>query len=78
MAFKSKAEQMFSAKVDIAMAHRDFAALERVFHQYGCYMELIEPAPYLSESKELVFVGHDEPTVEAEQYALLSGANNWA
>ncbi len=73
MSYKTKAEQMFTEKVDIALAHRDFASLEVVFHQYGCYLQLIEAAPYISESKELVFVGHNEPTVEEEQYAVLSG-----
>lgn len=41
--FKSKAEAMFDKKMEAALENRDFVAVERVFHQFGCYLELIDP-----------------------------------
>lgn len=72
--FKPKAEQMFEAKMKRAIEDRDWDEVTKLFHLYGCYLELIEPMPERpAQTKELVFVGHNEPTVGEEHLYVLSG-----
>ena len=40
--YKSKAEKAFEVKVEAALEARDWTTLETVYHQYGCYLELID------------------------------------
>jgi hypothetical protein len=59
--------------------------IENLFNQYGGYLELIGQDvpigatrvftfnPYRMPSKELILVGHNEPTVIEEQLHVLSG-----
>lgn len=73
MAFKSKANKMFEAKMKLAVDARNFDEVAHLFHLYGCYLELVEPIPETSTSKELVHVDPLEPSVHAEQMFVLSG-----
>ena len=76
MAFKPKAEIMFEAKMKYAIENRDFDQVQNLFHLFGCYLELIAPIPdpEPEPSKELVLVGHNEPTGIEEQQYVLSGS----
>lgn len=67
--FKPKAEQMFEQKLADALERRDMRAVERVMHQYGCYLELIDPnvdlsreqvANHSGEHRELISHGSTE------------------
>lgn len=69
--FKPKAEQMFEEKVQWGIEQRDWAFVEETTRQFEAYLKLIEPME--APSKELEFVGHNEPTLIEEQQALLSG-----
>lgn len=71
--FKSKAERMFNQKMRLAIEQRDFDQVAHLFHLYGCYLELVEPIPETSSSKELVHIDPLEPSVHAEQMYVLSG-----
>lgn len=53
--FISKADASFRKKSAKAIENRNFGALERVYHQYGCYLELIDAERDLTrdEVKEL-------------------------
>ena len=41
--YRPKAEVMFEAKMKRAIEERDFDAVASLFHQFGCYLLLIEP-----------------------------------
>jgi hypothetical protein len=75
VAFKSKADQMFEAKVAHYTELRDWDALAEVFSQYGCYLQLIAPIPPVP-TKELVHVpahvvdGSDPSYAEEILYTL--------
>jgi len=49
--FKSKAEQAFETKFAAALEARDFPALEKLFHQYGCYLELIDSSVSMTQAE---------------------------
>lgn len=59
----------------------DLEAYERAFNLYGAYLELVGQDEPVEEhrcliwpaSRELVFVGHNEPTPVEEQTAVLNG-----
>lgn len=52
MAFKSKAEQMFEEKVQIAIDRRDWDLLAEVGQQYEAYLKLVEPIENLPVKQE--------------------------
>jgi len=74
--FKPKAQVMFEEKVEHYTSRRDWPMVDQTFADYGAYLRLIEPIPPDPEpepSKELVFVGHNEPTMQQEWEYILSG-----
>lgn len=70
--FRPKAEVMFEMKMKAAVAERNFDRVAELFHQFGCYLDLVEPMPK-PMTKALVHVPRDEPTVHEEQMYVLSG-----
>lgn len=47
--FKSKAEIAFEIKSSQALAKRDWVFLETVYHQFGCYLQLVDMRQDLTE-----------------------------
>ena len=45
MGFKPKAELQFETKLAAALKNRDIPLVEQVMHQFGCYLQLVEPLP---------------------------------
>jgi hypothetical protein len=62
--FQPKAEIAFQKKMQVALANRDFVSLEKVFHQYGCYLELIDSSVDLTHSQ---IADHSEKMVELKK-----------
>lgn len=82
MAFKSKAETMFEIKTKAAVENKDWNEVTRLFHLFGCYLELIapildpEPLPLHEPSgMELVYFQSGESTSAEEQEHVLSGGH---
>lgn len=66
MAFVTKAEQAFQDKLDHFLKVRNFGAIQKLFLQFGIYLDLIEPLPNFGPP-EVIESKEDDEGVSSEQ-----------
>jgi hypothetical protein len=67
MAFVTKAEQAFQDKLDHFLEKRNFRAIQKLFLQFGVYLDLIEPLPNSGPPAEIESKEDDEGVSSEQQ-----------